>query len=367
MNKIALALILVLALTVLACDIPSENNRIKPDTERFTATVQLVVNGGSILVRHQAHVMVKFYGVTVPGYGQPGAPEATAALKRLQGQTLTLQEMGIDRYGRMVALVKSEGQSVNLELVKLGLARYDSEICKEQPICGEIEKAEAEARKARRGLWTEESAVPTECYIALEVVFVALAVAVGFIMMAALDFPLFSLLTHMPLTSTLIQKAKTKFLIDKNFCEVFKARAAVGALYALAVLLVAKYHNKKIRFDSKFGDEIDPFALGITVACFILMVIVSIIIMCEKRWGFDAKKMIRDWTGVLWRKFLKTCYSDVTGIFIYLFGACCIFLLDALWVGSDKCYLLFETWVFLAAPIVFNMYYYKMNQESSED
>ena len=59
----------------------------------------------------------------------------------------------MDRYGRMVALVRVGGTFVNEELIRQGLAWVFSRSC-DRRICEEWKKMEAEARKAKQGLWS---------------------------------------------------------------------------------------------------------------------------------------------------------------------------------------------------------------------
>ena len=133
-----------------------------PPPAGFQATVLRVLDGGTIVVRtlDLEQIKVRLYGLDLPERGQPGGKEAAAALKPLQGRTVTVREMDIDRSSRMVALVEYEGKSVNLGLVEQGRAWYYGQYCQEQPICGKIEKAESEARKAKRGIWAEDNPTP---------------------------------------------------------------------------------------------------------------------------------------------------------------------------------------------------------------
>jgi endonuclease YncB( thermonuclease family) len=119
----------------------------------FEATVIQVTDGDTIVVRPAAgeDITIRLYGIDAPESGQEGGEDAAEALRPLQGQTVKVLE--IDRPSGTAALVESEGKSINLEQVKQGQAWFYPEHCQEQPICGELEKAEKEAREAQRGLW----------------------------------------------------------------------------------------------------------------------------------------------------------------------------------------------------------------------
>jgi endonuclease YncB( thermonuclease family) len=127
----------------------------RPAPREFEATVQRVTDGDTIIVRttDAEDIKIRLYGIDAPEHDQEGGAAATKALKPLQGRQVKIREMDTDP--RIVALAEHEGRSVNLEQAKQGQAWYYAHFCKEQPICGEMEAAEKEAREAKRGLWAE--------------------------------------------------------------------------------------------------------------------------------------------------------------------------------------------------------------------
>jgi endonuclease YncB( thermonuclease family) len=120
----------------------------------FEAVVQSVTDGDTIVVRttEAEEIKIRLYGLDAPESDQEGGEAAAKALRPLQGRQVTVKEMDDSR---TMALVEHEGRSVNLEQVKQGQAWFYPPYCQEQPICGEMEKAEAEAREAGRGLWAK--------------------------------------------------------------------------------------------------------------------------------------------------------------------------------------------------------------------
>ena len=128
----------------------------------YPATVLRVSDGDTMVVRTRGFedIRVRLYGIDAPESKQPGGPEATAFLRPLQGQTVFVTEVDTDRYSRSVALIEHRGQSVNVNLVAQGHAWYYPQYCKRQPVCGQIQAAEKEARAARRGLWQADNPVP---------------------------------------------------------------------------------------------------------------------------------------------------------------------------------------------------------------
>jgi len=126
-------------------------------SKEFEATVHKITDGDTLVVRKAdaEDITIRLFGIDAPESGQEGAEAAAKALSPLQGRQVTVREMDTDGGSRMLALVEFEGKSVNLEQVKKGQAWYYPQNCQEQPICGELEKAEKEARKAKQGLWSK--------------------------------------------------------------------------------------------------------------------------------------------------------------------------------------------------------------------
>ena len=142
--------------------VPARATKAKPAPREFEATVLRVSDGDTITVRTGdfEDIRVRLYGIDAPESNQPGGAEATAYLKPLQGQTVRIIEMDVDRYSRTVALVEHGGRALNLDLAAQGHAWYYGQYCKRQPICGQIQAAEGEAKAARRGLWAGEAVAP---------------------------------------------------------------------------------------------------------------------------------------------------------------------------------------------------------------
>jgi endonuclease YncB( thermonuclease family) len=68
-------------------------------------------------------------------------------------RTVDLKSYGNDRYGRVLGMVFVDGNNVNLEMVKAGLAEvYRGTAAKGQDT-DPFWKAEEDARRAGRGMW----------------------------------------------------------------------------------------------------------------------------------------------------------------------------------------------------------------------
>ena len=128
----------------------------------YEAVVLRVFNGYSMLVRSatQKRIKLRLYGIDAPALGQKWGAEAKDALRQMLWQTVTIQEMGIDRYKRTVAIVSHMGRCINLELVATGNAWFFPKYCQAAWVCGQIKMAEAEARGKRLGLWADKESVP---------------------------------------------------------------------------------------------------------------------------------------------------------------------------------------------------------------
>ena len=116
----------------------------------------------TVLSPSEHQVRVRLYGIDCPEKGQAfgnRAKQATASA--VHGVTVALQQMSIDRYDRIVAVVLMPGgESLNEHLVRDGLAWVYPQYCKNEEICAPLRRLEAEARAERRGLWRDKAPVP---------------------------------------------------------------------------------------------------------------------------------------------------------------------------------------------------------------
>jgi micrococcal nuclease len=104
---------------------------------------------------------VRLYGIDSPEYGQPNWQEARALTKKLVlGKFVNIEPLDTDRYGRIIALVRQQGQLVNSELVRNGLAWVYPQYCQAQPLCNDLKVLEQAARKQRLGVWREKAPTP---------------------------------------------------------------------------------------------------------------------------------------------------------------------------------------------------------------
>ncbi|MCP4336613.1 MAG: hypothetical protein GY679_02045 [Mycoplasma sp.] len=120
--------------------------------------VKRVIDGDTIVLNND--MRVRLYGIDAPEISQSFGLFARDWLKRtIEHKTVTLEQKGFDRYGRMIAIVKTKHANINETLVYIGLAwvyeRYCDEPYKQKWIS--FQKA---AKKYRRGVFSEPLPIP---------------------------------------------------------------------------------------------------------------------------------------------------------------------------------------------------------------
>ncbi len=122
------------------------------------ARVTQVVDGDTITI--EGGYRVRYIGIDTPEvYPQPEAfgREALQANRRLvEGKEVHLERdvSETDKYGRLLRYVYVDDTFVNAELVRQGLARAKA-YPPDTKYQGYLEKMEAEAREAGRGMWAK--------------------------------------------------------------------------------------------------------------------------------------------------------------------------------------------------------------------
>jgi endonuclease YncB( thermonuclease family) len=126
----------------------------------FDARVVAVLDGDTIevLVGRERR-RIRLAGIDTPERGQPWAERSKQALsRRVFGKEVRINAVATDRYGRTVGEVYAENVCVACELVRAGDAWVYRRFS-DDPV---LLALEAEARAARRGLWSlpESERVP---------------------------------------------------------------------------------------------------------------------------------------------------------------------------------------------------------------
>ena len=120
----------------------------------WSGEVVHVADGDTITVmRGNDKVKVRLYGIDTPENSQWYGQNAKAfTSSQVFGKTVEVQEIDIDRYGRVVGLVSVGDLVINRHLVAYGYAWVYHRYCK-KPFCSEWAELEGEASKEKRGLW----------------------------------------------------------------------------------------------------------------------------------------------------------------------------------------------------------------------
>ncbi len=133
--------------------------------ETFKAKVIKVIDGDSLLVRRsdKSEVELRLQGIDAPEWKQMGGRQAMAAMTKLvAGKRVTVKLVERDQHGRGVAWVTLSNKTlVNREMVRLGWAWWYKQYAPDRK---DLEKAEAGALKARRGLWALKERTPPWLY-----------------------------------------------------------------------------------------------------------------------------------------------------------------------------------------------------------
>lgn len=124
------------------------------DLPRLTGRVVKIVDGDTLDVQlDSGPIRVRLHAVDTPEKAQPFGRDASNALVKLVlHKKVEVEPFEQDRYDRMVGIVYLQDKNVNADLIRAGYAwafrRYmrkaDAALC----------SLEADARQAKRGLWT---------------------------------------------------------------------------------------------------------------------------------------------------------------------------------------------------------------------
>ncbi len=105
-------------------------------------------------------VKIRLYGIDTPEKGQAFGKKAKQFTSNMVfGKMVEVGAINVDHYGRTVSLVYVEGKGVCDELIRAGLAWVYYLYCN-LPICAEWKNLEAEAKEAKRGIWSDPNAIP---------------------------------------------------------------------------------------------------------------------------------------------------------------------------------------------------------------
>ena len=133
--------------------------------EIIHGVVIAVVDGDTITVLDAAHVQhrIRLAGIDAPEKRQAYGQRSKQSLSELVfNHAVEVHTYKRDRYGREIGKVLHNGQDVNLEQIRRGMAwfyrQYERELTKEDRML--YDASEASARLDRVGLWRDELPAP---------------------------------------------------------------------------------------------------------------------------------------------------------------------------------------------------------------
>ena len=127
----------------------------------WTGKVVGIADGDTITVIHNGRgEKIRLHGIDTPEKGQAFGNKAKAVTgNMLRGRVVEITPMTTDRYGRTVALVYVDGQSLNESLVRSGYAWVYRKYCKEA-FCADWLALEDTARNQKKGMWRDPHIIP---------------------------------------------------------------------------------------------------------------------------------------------------------------------------------------------------------------
>lgn len=128
--------------------------------QTFSATVKKVIDGDSLVMSNgKGDMEVRLYGIDAPEFDQPFADNTRKFVKKWTGrQSVQVQGLYQDSYGRTVAIIRKGRRILNEDLVREGLAWVYPRYCRKD-ICAQWAAWEIDARDENRGLWQGKQAV----------------------------------------------------------------------------------------------------------------------------------------------------------------------------------------------------------------
>ena len=127
--------------------------------EEVNAPVIGISDGDTIKVLQDGvSKRIRLWGIDCPEMKQAFGTRAKQFTGDLAfGKTVTLRVHDVDRYGRQVAeIILPDGRNLNHEIVRAGFAWYRQYARHDT----ELERLEAEAKTAKRGLWADKDPMP---------------------------------------------------------------------------------------------------------------------------------------------------------------------------------------------------------------
>ena len=126
--------------------------------EGYLAKVIAVFDGDTVMVIHNGRPQrIRLADIDAPEKDQESGLESRQSLEELVSRKqLTVIPVDVDKYGRIVAILILNGLNINQEQVRRGMAWDYTHFNDDR----HVTELEADARKAKRGLWARAHPVP---------------------------------------------------------------------------------------------------------------------------------------------------------------------------------------------------------------
>ncbi len=107
-------------------------------------------------------MVVRLWGIDAPEGGQVWGDEATLYARDLAvGQSVRVEAMDVDRYGRTVAIIHlPDGRTLNKAMIQAGYAWLWPRYCNLPKICIPWANAQQSAKDSQLGLWADKNPTP---------------------------------------------------------------------------------------------------------------------------------------------------------------------------------------------------------------
>lgn len=111
---------------------------------------------------HDIAIKVSLVGIDAPETSrkkrEPGQPFSQQAKKHLAGlvlnKTVDVKGYGLDGYNRILGVIHLDGKTINLEMIRAGLAEVYRGLAPKKFDLSPYWQAEKEAREAKMGMWS---------------------------------------------------------------------------------------------------------------------------------------------------------------------------------------------------------------------
>ncbi|MBW1636812.1 MAG: thermonuclease family protein [Deltaproteobacteria bacterium] len=116
-----------------------------------------IIDGDSVVVkRGEKYIEIRLYGIDSPEWKQHSSGMSREFIKNLiYKKKVRVISLYHDSYGRLVALIEHDGQDINGDMIKAGMAWVYPKYCR-KTVCREWSENQVKAKNEGRGLWSED-------------------------------------------------------------------------------------------------------------------------------------------------------------------------------------------------------------------